>query len=334
MTQDLNPIPSLPSLEDALNPIPVVEDPNPPLTTSQKIINRAGWIAFGLFLLIFFTIIKIPDDRIKGLIDGNIANFLSQKGITYSASETKLSYLFGISYTLKGVTLNFPSQSAPGHIDEISVSPSLLSLLIGKTGGSVDVSNAGGSLSASFSSRNTSFSSSFKIKKLDIGKLGVLPIAVGIQGSAVIDGEGSVSGDMQIPSSLDGKVSLRLSKGVIDPQTFFGFSVPRIGISEGTVEVVFDKSKATIKTFHLGKTGNAADDFQGTLTGDVTLGKQWESSTLNLKTHFTLSENIMKAFILLDTILGSGKQLDGSYAFSLGGGVLTPFPTPIGAGDK
>ena len=307
-------------------------DAPPPQSQGEKIIKRMGWIGFALICFIFFTLIKLPDDRLKNYIDGTLNSVLAQRGIAISSTDSHMSYLFGISYVMKGVTLMGPPPSPPIHIQKVEISPSLLSLLVGKFGGSLFIQDGEGSLNSSFSMKGSKISASGKLKKFDIGKAGLLTLAADIQASAVLDGNFSISGDFSVPSSLDGSTAIHLSQVIIDPQTIAGFSIPRLSISEGIIDLTFDQGKATIKTFQLGKTGNPADDLKGTLTGDATLAKQWESSTLNLKSRFSLSENVLKAFVILDVILGGGKQPDGSYAFSLIGPIEAPIPMPISAG--
>lgn len=332
---------------------PPIDDPNPPassdssnlieapaeISRSKRILIQCGWIGFAIFSLIFFTIAKLPDDRVKGYIDGNISNFLAPRGISYTSQESSLSILFGLAYTLKGVTLNLPPPYPAGHLDQIKVSPSLLSLLLGRVAVNFelyDKASEGGSLtgSASFSKNGTSFSTTYKAKKFDLGKTGILPALTSLQILCVLDGNGSVSGNLSDPHSLEGNLSLQLGKVSLEPQSISGFSIPKVNISDGVAEVVFDKGKATVKSFRLGKPGNPADDIQGTLAGDLALGKQWESSTLNMKARFSISENLMKSFVLLDAILGGGKQPDGSYAFSLTGPLMAPVPAPLSSLEK
>ncbi len=52
----------------------------------------------------------------------------------------------------------------------------------------------------------------------------------------------------------------------------------------------------------------------GSATGDIILGSNWDSSTLNAKINFKLSDPLIKAFFLIDSFLGPGKQGDGSYS--------------------
>jgi type II secretion system protein N len=305
-----------------------------PLPRSKKILRTAGWVAFGLFCLTTFTLMKLPNEPIKSLIDGYISSALAQKGVSYSANEGKISFFLGLSYQMKDITLNFPPPAPPVRIEAIEVSPSLLGLIFGRTSGSVEIENAGGSLDGSFSMKNSNLTASFKSKKLNLGKLGVLPLFANIQGSGVLDGSGAIEGDTNVPSTLNGNIAMALSQVAIDAQSIAGFPIPKINISEIKTDVTLGQGKAILKTMQIGKPGNPSDDLTGTITGDITLGKQWASSTLNLKIKFSLSESLLKSFMLLDAILGAGKQPDGSYAFSLTGPIEAPMPTPIPAGGN
>jgi type II secretion system protein N len=296
-----------------------------------RILKNIGWTGFGIFSLLLFTLLKLPEDRIKNYVQGMIASFLAPKGISFSAEKGYISVGWGISYVMKDVTLNFPPPDAPSHVDKISFTPSILPMILGYQGGSLWMYNGDGKLHASFSTKDTQISGTFSAKAMDLGKIGVLPLAAGIRGTAVVTGEGSVSGDFALPSTLTGDVDLNLSKVVIDQQSIMGFSVPRLAISEGKIELNSDKGKATVKTFRVGKPGSA-DDIQATGSGDVVLGRSWDSSTLNGKVNLKLSESVMKSFILIDALLGAGKQGDGSYSFQLNGPLTAPNPVPIAAG--
>jgi type II secretion system protein N len=301
----------------------------PPLSKKAKALRTTGWVAFGILCMILFTLFKLPDDRIKTIIDGHISAALAQRGISYTATEGKLSLFFGLTYRMRDITLNFPPPAPPVRIEQVKVSPSILSFIMGKKAATIELKNAGGYLHAYFSMKGTKFSTSFKSEKLDLGKIGVLPIAAGIQGSAVLDGKASLDGDMYIPSTLDGDIGVQLARVQIEPQSIMGFNIPKIEISEAVIDANLGHGKIAIKTARIGKAGNTSDDLRGTVNGDVTLNKSWNTSTLNLKTQFSLSESILKSFMLLDALLGVGKQADGSYAFSLTGPATSPMPTPI-----
>jgi len=295
-----------------------------------RVLRIVGWVLFGLFCLTVFTLIKLPEDRLKNYIQGQISNALSPRGISLSAAKSGLSVGFGISYTMKDVTINLPPPEPAAHVDEIVVTPSLLSFAFGKLAGKVGIQQGDGLLTASFSTNQVNTSVDFDIKNLDLGKIGLLPMLAGIKGSGLATGKGSIDGNFSVPSTLTGDIKINLSKIILEQQSISGFSIPKLNISEAVIELKAEKAKASVKTLRLGKSGNAADDIQASVTGEMALGKQWESSTLNLKTKFSFSQNVMKSFALLDAILGAGKQADGGYAYTLTGPVMTPIPTPGG----
>jgi type II secretion system protein N len=298
----------------------------------SKVVRALGWTVYGLILLFLFTLFKLPDERIKAYVQGSISAALAPKGITFSAEKGYLSIGYGLSYVFKDVTLTFPPPQPPSHVEKITVSPSILPLILGRQGGSLAVVNGDGKLKASFSIKGSQVSLSFDADRLDLGKLGALGFA-GVHGGGVLSGSGSVSGDLSVPTTLAGDVDLSLSKVVLDQQTIAFFNVPRVSISEGKIDLTADKGKAVIKTLRLGKPGSS-DDIQGSATGDLILGRNWDSSTLNAKVNLKLSDTLMKAFILLDSFLGPGKQGDGSYSFSLSGPLTAPNPVPLAPGAR
>ena len=308
---------------------PNEETSSAPRSKLSRLFRVGGWVGAGFFFLLIFTWMKLPDDRMKNYLEGMISNQLGQFGITYTVKESSLSFWLGPSYTAKDVTLNFPPPAPPSHIDQIEVAPSILGLLIGKTGGKFWITQGEGKLKGSVSIKNTAFNVSLKSTQFDFGKLGILPALANIQASGLLDSSVSLSGDFNNPSLLDGSAEIRLSKGVFEAQTIAGFSIPKLALSEGVFEFASTDGKAVLKTLRLGKMDQTTDDIRGTLTGEIGLGKSWPASTLNLKTRFSVSENVMIAFILLDALLGAGKQPDGSYSFALTGTVAEPNPAPV-----
>src|SRR5688500_12752488 len=80
----------------------------PPLSRARRILRGLVWFAFALFCLIGFTLLKLPDDRIKAYALGTINAQLAPKGISMTAVQGYVSLGFGISYVMKEVTLNLP----------------------------------------------------------------------------------------------------------------------------------------------------------------------------------------------------------------------------------
>ena len=127
-------------------------------------------------------------------------------------------------------------------------------------------------------------------------------------------------------------LELKLAKIRIDQQPVYGFPVPEINMAKGTVNLAAGEGKVRIKELNLGELKDGApvpgDDLAARIGGKIALGKQWESSTLDLKVDLGLSERILKAFALVDTFLRPGKKPDGSYSYQLTGQILAPVPMP------
>lgn len=306
----------------------------PPPSRLKKILRLLAWTFFALFLMVFFTILKLPEDRVRNFIQGSIANSLGAQNIGFTAGEGHLSILKGGSYTMKDVVLSLPPPAEPLKLEEVSVTPMLLPILTGKLGASFRLRGGSGELSGTFSMKQNNLSFSYSAKGLDIGKMGIVAALAGIKAGAVVNGTGELSGDLNIPTSINGHLALDLSQIVIDAQSIQGFSVPRSTISEGKADIAVDKGKATIRTLRLGKPGDANEDIRATVTGDMTLSRALNQSNVNFKADFFLSQKIMKSFVLLDALLGIAKQPDGSYAFNITGPFSSPMAVPSAPGAK
>lgn len=317
----------IPDLSDDPAGSPEAEE----ISSSARVIRWLAWGGVFLVFLIFFTLLKLPQDRVRDYVQGIIASTLSQQDIGFSAEKTSFSLLFGPSYTMRNITLTFPAPLDPVKIEEVSVSPSLLGLFTGKAGGTFLVRNKGGSLKGSYfqplSSKSSHISADFTADRLDLGALGVLLALANLKGAAVLSGSGTIDGDPSVPSTLNGDIRLNLSRIVIESQTVMGFNLPRLSVSEGTVNVSLGKGKAAIRTLSLGR--NVSDDIRAKVTGDVNLGRNWPGSSISARADFSLSAAVMKAFPLIDALLNQGKQADGSYAFRLTGPVTAINPQPI-----
>lgn len=316
--------------------------PPPPISKSaakntkniSKVLKPVGWFFLALSCLIFFTFIKFPETKIKNYIQSSIQNSLGNYGMSLISKSSTLSLKFGIRYQIKDIQLFWPPPSENiTHLDLIEFSPSILSLLAGKIGGSFSLRQGDGIFSSSFVTRQTKAGREIDLKihmkQLDLGKLGVFQLGTALKGSTLLAGDISYSGTLETPETWMGHVKLNISKLKIDPQSIQGFAIPQVNVSEGLLDIKIDKGKGQIQTFKLGKSGTSTDDFIGTLSGDLQLAPSLDAITLNTKTEFTLSENILKAFVLLDALLGGGKQANGSYAFQLSGPLTSPTPTPI-----
>ena len=301
-----------------------------PPSRLAKSLRTATWILSSLALLTFFTVMKLPEDRFHNYIQSQITAVLSDKGITYTAAESKIGIGFGISYSLKDVTLRLPPPNPELHIDRIEASPSILQLIFRKFAGDFRLENQGGKLTGSFSMkmRGPEIAFNFDANKLDLKKIGAFQF-LPVTGTAILDGTASLSGDMNTPTTLNGEGAIALSKLKVDNQTVTGFPIPAVSVSESKFDYSIEKGKLHIKTLRIGKSGNSADDIHATVTGDITLARQLEMSNLAVRAKFNLSQNILKPMILLEAMLAPGKQPDGGYAYDFNGPLSSPGYSPV-----
>lgn len=288
-----------------------------------------AWTLFFLASFAVFTALKLPEARVKAYVVGTLSSMLSAKGVTLTAAKGRLSFLFGVSYALQDVTLTFPPPEPPARIERIVVAPSLLGLLLGRLGGTVKIENGDGWLKAAAWTRGGTVSVDLEADAFNLARVGALQLASGYKGGATLSGEASFRGELALPSTWRASAQLGLAKIVFENQAVMGFSIPRLVISEGAVDLEADEGKAQVKSLRLGKPGSTTDDLTVNVTGSINLGKQAETSTLDLVARFNVSQTITKAFFLLEGLLKAGRQADGSYAYKLTGPITLPIPAPV-----
>lgn len=315
----------LPSPIETSEPTTAIETPP---SRFRKIMSLSAWTAAGLASLIVFTFLKLPEDRVKSLIQGNISAALASKGVTLTADQTSVGILFGPSYVMKDVTLSFPPPTASAHIDKIEIAPSFAALLTGKLGARISIENGDGKAFLMGSARGNKVSVRFEAEKINLGKIGLFYLLSNINGSVTLTGKGAFSTNTDAFNETDGELQLDLDKIVIDQQSISGFPIPKLAVSQGRVELDVTQGKGILKTLTIGKKGSLSDDVMATASGDITLAKTLSASTSNLHANFTLSQTLLKSFSLLEAILGNAKQPDGSFSYHLTGPLLAPNATP------
>ncbi len=312
----------------------------PTRSRGVQIAKNVGWVAAFIAFLTFFTLAKLPDDRIGGLLLGKASEALSATGgrVELTAERTRISLLLLGRIRFEGLTVRTTSSSgAPASVrwDEARLSPSLLDLLLARFGGTINLlGKDGSSLSLAFwSTRGGKFSASVKAEKAELGTagLGLLPILSGIDATLPLTGTIDLSGEASQPASLSGRIQLNIGKTELPAQRVSGFPLPGIRFDDGEIRATFAQGSAKIESFRLGKMERETDDLRGTATGDIALARSWDSSQLNLKARVRFSESILKSLFLLDALLGPGKQPDGSYSIQLTGPLDAPQMQPGGS---
>ena len=290
----------------------------------KSIAKIVGLTGLFIFLILIFTIFKLPQVRITSLMQGYLQVTLDPYGIYLTDRGRELSMLHGFRYSLDHPVLEFADQTRV-ELDDIVVSPKFTTLFSGKMGANVTLHQGTSSIVLEGSGRGDKIDAKIDLDHADIGKLGILAYLASLKGSGQITGTANIAGSMADVPSLTGLIDLKVKNLKLDEQNIMGFQLPGLNISEGTINIDIRGGKLVIKTFQLGK---GADDLVLTLTGDVTLNRFVNSSALNLKTIFALSDRIKQSLSLLDSLLAGGKTADGKYAYKLTGTLGAPFPSP------
>lgn len=296
---------------------------------STRAMSKAAWIAAGFGLLLVFTVFKIPVTRIKSLIHGHLTEQASIAGATINASETSLSFWFGPKYKMSDVTIYLAGPGAAIHLDEAWVRPKFWPLLFGQLGAKFGITDGDGELDVTTRMGSSSFAIEFDSDSLAIQEWVSAAAKIDING--ILNGSGDLAGNVSDPPSLSGDIDVEIRDATFARQTIYGFQIPELKINESTLDIEIGDGKALINKVAFGSPG---DDLQARVSGTAILGKQWESTSLDLEISLKLSEKVHKAFVLLDAILRSGKQADGSYLFKIGGTLREPIPTPAKGGKS
>lgn len=294
-----------------------------PPSRAKKLLRAISWIGLVLVLIVFFTILKFPDEKIKSYIQGSLNAYLSDMGYTLSARESKLSLLLGVSYTLQDVTLYPPAPTPMIHVDKMSISPSLLGMLFKKMGGSISLNNGEGRLNSSFSYHPSGASQNFSIdlssQKLDLRKLGILPLALQLNGGALLQGDLEFQGDLNTLPTWKGQSNLKFLNFQIDSQSTpqsaaqpLSIKLPTISISEIESDLFIDKGKFQIRKFSLGKSDQ--DDIRGNIQGDFELAKSFEASRMNLKIKLSVSDALESLLKNMSFLFARFSKSKGTYA--------------------
>ncbi len=295
--------------------------------TTQESLSLFKKIVLGflfVLILLFFTLTKLPQAKITGLVQGVVQQSLDPYGIYISDQGRELSIWKGFQYRLIQPSIELPDLSRI-ELDSLVVSPKLSSLITGKIGAELEITQGPATLTFDGTIRGDLIDGTVNLNSIDLGKFGILSFVGGIKGSGLINGNIHLDGHLADLPSLIGNINLNLSRIHFEEQNLFGFHLPDMDIKEGVINALIQQGKVQMKQIVIGK---GADDIQIAVTGDIGLNRNINSSNLNLRTLIGLSDKIKQSIPLLDTILGSAKQSDGKYAYKLTGSLMAPFPAP------
>ena len=299
-----------------------------------SMMKKIGLTVVFFLLLLFFTLTKLPQAKITALVQGYVQSALDPYGIYISDHGRELSIWKGFQYRLIQPTFELPDQS---HIEleEMIVSPKLLSLFSGKVGATIEITQILErtpsktdltKIHIDGTGRGDLIDASINFDSMDIGKFGILAFAGGLKGSGQISGDIHVDGHLADLPSLMGKIDLKIKKLHLDEQNLFGFQLPTMDVNDSGIDAAIDHGKILFKQVQIGK--SATDDLRINVTGDIGLNRNINSSTLNLRAVIGFSDKIKQSLSLLDSLMGQAKQADGLYVYKLTGSFMAPFPIP------
>jgi type II secretion system protein N len=307
------------------------------LSGSKKVLQTTGWAAVTFFFLIFFTALKLPQEKIKSWVNAYLYSTLSPMGMQLSSSSAEIGFIPLPSYNVSGVQFKLSPTSVPLTFDQGKASVAVFPIFRGELGTAVSAEIGSGSLALDLSTPvapkkgAAAATLAFEISDLSLAKSGLLAQLYGIQGTGTIEGKGSVSGDFNNPTSLGGTIQLTLKKIQLAEQTLslsgFSLGIPSIAISDGKMDITIDKGKVAIKSLYLGKKGSA-DDILVESSGDVQLGRSTQTHQLNLKVKLSYSEKLKKTLGLAETFMKPALQPDGSYSYAIAGLLGAPSAVP------
>jgi len=295
--------------------------------------NILRFLGFGVLFLVcltVFTLVKIPQPKIHAWILGTLNQQMNPMGIQATAEEGHIEIGFGLRYEMTGIRLTMVDTQKVLKFARLEVAPNIIGpLLQGKLGANFRLEEGSGSITGEIKARGDEFDADIQIESLNLGRMGILPFAAGLDGTADLKGSISLSGSPSAVTGMTGKVNLTLAKIVIDAQKFKGFDIPRTSMADGVFDIDIGGGKATLSSARLGKAG-ATDDFQGSAIGEIKLNKAVDASEANLKLKFGFSEHYRqeKTISLLDSLLGMFKKPDGSFGLRLTGPLYAMQPSP------
>lgn len=290
------------------------------VSKARKVLSFLSWSFLFLFLLILFTVIKMPQDRVHHYLMGTLNQQLSQMGMQIAADEGGIGFGSFLQYELKGIKLTKSATGKTLSLSEMTVSPALRGLVEGKLGADFKIEEGSGLVEGSFFSKGEDIDGNIHLQGINLGRLGALPFFAGMEGTAEIRGDIEFRGNSKSLSSMEGMTKLYLSRIRLDEQNFMGFKIPAVTISDGSINTIISSGKMNLSDVHLGKIGGS-DDLQFVTNGSLKLGKYVYDTDLDLKMKLGLSKPLLSAFSIIDMILGPMKQPDGSYAFKLMGNI-------------
>ena len=244
--------------------------------------KRQGWsryLLFGLILTAALLYYRFPSDAVLGFVQAK--GRAASPRLDIAVERIAPSVLIGLKFMQAKVALEESPDSILLSADRLLVKPKLLSLLSGKTKFSFHCEAYQGDVKGSIyfeKEPNTGFiDTEMALSNIHIGDYSYFSRLLGRPLEGTLGGTVAYSGQYKPMLDGSGEANLKLSDGKLELLQPF-LTLKSIDFSEMEVEMVFKKQKIDVTRLAL-----KGKQLQGTLSGSITLGKQFAESSLDLK---------------------------------------------------
>ncbi|HEX4922694.1 MAG TPA: type II secretion system protein GspN [Bdellovibrionales bacterium] len=280
-------------------------------------------IATGVLAFLFFLVVLFPFDDLSDLVTAQVAA-MTQNQIFLQFSDPGLSLFPSPGLQLNDVYVETPF-APPLKASQLSVSPSLASLLAGKSGVALSAEDLlGGDISVSAYSSTTKESKlpsqkiTFDASDVDLAQIAqVAGIPIQFKGRIDIDSDAEI--ELTFKDQPAVKLALKGNKIQVPPDmvptTMGPLPLPDLSFSVIEFDGELKGGKLTIEN---GKLGSEKDDLNGTIKGliDLTITNSGgrPAATVggyDVQLRLNAKESIEKKLTLLDIVCGSTKKKAG-----------------------
>jgi type II secretion system protein N len=240
--------------------------------------NVLGYILYGLILTGALLYLRFPSDAVE--------NYFRAKGeqvdppLTLSVKRIGPLIPYGLKFVKTQVSLRDAPDSLILKADRLSLRPSLLSLLGGKSDYSFYCAAYKGDTSGSVrlwqDEKARSVDTEIELTNVDLGEYAYLRELIGRTVKGTVSGTIVYNGQYRPRLNGSGKANLSLSEGMVELAEPF-LTLQSIDFDELEIDMVLEKQKIDV-----GRLEFKGKQLQGKLSGTITLRKALAESVLSL----------------------------------------------------
>jgi type II secretion system protein N len=240
--------------------------------------NLLGYVVYGLILTMALLYFRFPSDAVEDYFQarGERAN----PPVVLSADRIGPLIPYGLKFVKTRVSLKDSPTSLILTADRLSLRPSLLSLLGGKSDFSFRCAaykgHTNGSIRLWQNEKGRSVDTEIELTNVDLGEYAYLRELIGRTVTGTLSGTIVYNGQYKPILDGSGEANLGLSEGVVELAEPF-LTLKSIDFDELEIDMVLKKQKIEV-----GRLEFKGKQLQGALSGTITLKKALEESVLRL----------------------------------------------------